>query len=62
MAVWCPPPRDLPLVVEELLVEAQMLHRNGAPPGEVDAALTLAKSLLAGEAYLEDQPLLFEQA
>nr|WP_300144460.1 hypothetical protein [Propionicimonas sp.] len=52
----------MPLVVEELLVEAQMLHRNGAPPGEVDAALTLAKSLLAGEAYLEDQPLLFEQA
>lgn len=62
MAVWCPPSRDVPLVVEELLAEAQMLHRNGAPPGEVDAALTLAKALLAGEAYMEDQPLLFEQA
>ena len=43
-----PPMRDWPLVVEELLVEADELHREGAPAGEVDDLLVLAEALRTG--------------
>ena len=43
-----PPMRDWPLVVEELLVEADEQHRAGGPAGEVDDLLVLAEALRTG--------------
>ncbi len=47
-----PRTRDLPLVIEDLLVAAEARHEDGAPAEEVDDLLGEAKALLAGE-YLE---------
>ena len=47
-----PRTRDLPLVVEDLLVAAEAKHEDGAPAEGVDDLLGEAKALLAGE-YLE---------
>lgn len=44
-----PRTRDLPLVVEDLLVAAEVKHEDGAPAEEVDDLLGGAKALLAGE-------------
>lgn len=43
----------MPLLVEDLLIQAVDLHCSGAPAAEVDACLVEVKALLAGE-----QPIL----
>lgn len=57
MAVASPPVRDVPLIVEGLLVEAEQLHLDGAPPGEVDDRLVQARALLAGDPLAPELPL-----
>ena len=49
MANVSPPVRDMPLIVEVLLIQAVDLHCSGAPAAEVDECLAEAKALLAGE-------------
>ena len=52
--------RDVPLIVEDLLVGAEEQHRAGAPAREVDEQLALARALLAGEAVEVELPLEWE--
>ncbi len=53
MATSRPAVRDVPLIIEDLLIQAVDLHCSGAPAAEVDACLAEARALLAG-----DQPVL----
>lgn len=39
---------DTPLIIEELLLEADELSASGAPDHEVDALITTALELLTG--------------
>lgn len=49
MVVVGPRVRDLPLIVEGLLVDALGLHQAGGSPAGVDELLAQARALLAGE-------------
>lgn len=51
--IGSPRDRDLPLVVEGLLGEAEQLHREGALAAGVDDRIAQVKLLLAGEVLID---------